>query len=303
MLKSSTFSFSIFKLTTLAIIFYCGNTISQVQGDSVYIESTYGKKYTGIISELDQEGYFIITSYNREIFLSKLEIKTIKVVLELIEPNIDSKVSTLFIDSNNVNTGDTNALKEKPEIEALEKVKSTAELSEFYVKYEHTQSIEPAPSEKAVVYFVRSSMFGFAINFTYFDSTKVIGRFNGHKFLRYECDPGEHLFWARSENRDYVKADLEAGKIYVIDVIPQMGAVTARVRLVPINSSNYKMKKTQKLLTKGKSESFTERELAVLQKETVDIVARGLERYKKLAASVKTLGNLAFKPEELLFSK
>ena len=146
-------------------------------------------------------------------------------------------------------------------------------------------------------------MFGFAINFTYFDSTKVIGHFNGHKFLRYECDPGEHLFWARSENRDYVKADLEAGKIYVIDVIPQMGAVTARVRLVPINSSNYKMKKTQKLLTKGKSEPFTERELAVLQKETVDIVARGLERYKKLAAPVKTLGNLAFKPEELLFSK
>ena len=135
MLKSSTFSFSIFKLTTLAIIFYCGNTISQVQGDSVHIESTYGKKYTGTISEVDQEGYFIITSYNREIFLSKLEIKTIKVVLELIEPNIDSKVSTLLIDSNNVNTGHTNALKEKPEIEALEKVKSTAELSEFYVKY------------------------------------------------------------------------------------------------------------------------------------------------------------------------
>ncbi len=135
MLKSSTFSFSIFKLTTVAIIFYCGNTISQVQGDSVHIESTYGKKYTGTISEVDQEGYFIITSYNREIFLSKSEIKTIKVVLELIEPNIDSKVSTLFIDSNNVNTGDTNAPKEKPEIEALEKVKSTAELSEFYVKY------------------------------------------------------------------------------------------------------------------------------------------------------------------------
>ena len=290
-------------LAIIAFFIFCSDFFSQIKGDSVQIESTYGKKYTGTISKVDQEGYFIKTSYNREIFLSKLEIKTIKVILELIEPNIDSKASTLFIDSNDGNTDDANALKEKPEIEALEKVKSTAELSEFYVKYEHTQSIEPAPSEKAVVYFVRSSMFGFAINFTYFDSTKVIGRFNGHKFLRYECDPGEHLFWARSENRDYVKADLEAGKIYVIDVIPQMGAVTARVRLVPINSSNYKMKKTQKLLTKGKSESFTERELAVLQKETVDIVARGLERYKKLAASVKTLGNLAFKPEELLFSK
>ena len=145
MLKSSTFSFSIFKLTTVAIIFYCGNTISQVQGDSVHIESTYAKKFTGRISKVDKEGYFIKTSYNREIFLSKLEIKTIKVVLDLIEPNIDSKASTSFIDSNDVNTDGINAQKENPRqtnleelIKSLENIpvpKSTSELSEFYMKY------------------------------------------------------------------------------------------------------------------------------------------------------------------------
>ena len=135
MLKFQTISFSIFKLITLAIIFYCGNVISQVQGDSVHIESTYAKKFTGTISKVDKEGYFIKTSYNREIFLSKSEIKTIKVVLELIEPDIDTKASTLFIDSNDVNTDDINALKEKPKIETFEKIKSTSELSEFYMKY------------------------------------------------------------------------------------------------------------------------------------------------------------------------
>ena len=92
MLKSLTFSFSTFKLTTIAIIFYCGNLIGQVQGDSVHIESTYAKKYTGTISKVDKEGYFIKTSNNREIFLSKLEIKTIKVVLELVEPDIDKSI-------------------------------------------------------------------------------------------------------------------------------------------------------------------------------------------------------------------
>ena len=111
-----SFSFSIFKLTTLAITFFYGNLIGQVQGDSVHIESTYAKKYTGTISKVDKEGYFIKTSYNREIFLSKSEIKTIKVVLELIEPDIDTKASTLFIDSNDVNTDDINALKEKPKV-------------------------------------------------------------------------------------------------------------------------------------------------------------------------------------------
>ena len=135
MLKSSTFSFSIFKLTTVAIIFYCGNMISQVQGDSVHIESTYAKKFTGRISKVDKKGYFIKTSYNREIFLSKLEIKTIKVVLEWVEPNIDSKASTSFIDSNDGNTDDTNALKEKSEIDISEKIESTSELSDFYMKY------------------------------------------------------------------------------------------------------------------------------------------------------------------------
>ena len=145
MLKSSTFSFSIFKLTTVAIIFYGGNMISQVQGDSVYVESNYAKKFTGRISKVDQEGYFIKTSYNREIFLSKLEIKTIKVILELIEPNIDSKASTSFIDSNDVNTYGINAQKENPRqtnleelIKSLENIpvsESTSELSEFYKKY------------------------------------------------------------------------------------------------------------------------------------------------------------------------
>ena len=131
MLKSSTFSFSIFKLTTVAIIFYCGNLISQVQGDSVHIESTYAKKFNGRISKVDKEGYFIKTSYNREIFLSYLEIKTIKVVLEWVEPNIDSKASTSFTDSNDGNTDDANALKEKSEIDISEKIESTSELSDF----------------------------------------------------------------------------------------------------------------------------------------------------------------------------
>ena len=136
MIKSLTFSFSIFKLTTLAITFFYGNLFGQVEGDSVHVESTYGKKYTGTISKEYKDGYFIKTSFNREIFLSKLEIKTIKVVLELIEPNIDSEASTLFIDSNDVNTDDINALKEKTEIEIFEKIKVTSELSEFYLKYE-----------------------------------------------------------------------------------------------------------------------------------------------------------------------
>ena len=169
--------------------------------------------------------------------------------------------------------------------------------------FAYAQSIEPAPENKAVIYFVRSSSLGFAINFTYFDGPKVIGRFNGPKFLRYECEPGEHLFWARSENRDYVQANLEAGEIYVIHVVPQMGGIKAGVRLVPINSPNYEMKKIQKLLTKGYSESFTEKELENLQLQMEDVTIRGLNKFEKSGEKAEMLKGLTFSPEELIYVK
>ncbi|BDD05520.1 hypothetical protein [Aureibacter tunicatorum] len=169
--------------------------------------------------------------------------------------------------------------------------------------FDNTQTIKPAPKGKAVVYFVRSSSLGSAINFTYFDSTKVIGRFNGPKYLRYECQPGKHLFWVRSENKDYIKADLESGKIYVIDVVPQMGAIKASVRLIPVNSEDYRMKKIKKLISKKDSESFSQKELTTLQIKMEDVINRSLKKYKNLKIPVKKLGTFTFKPEDLLFVK
>ena len=198
MIKSLTFSFSIFKLTTLAITFFYGNLIGQVEGDSVHIESTYAKKYTGTVSRVDKEGYFIKTSYNREIFLSKSEIKTIKVVLELIEPDIDTKASTLFIDSNDVNTDDINALKEKPKIETFEKIKSTSELSEFYLKYElanfDISSFNSLEKSKDLRKFRRKlSKHLYSKNFSLSFSEKV----NFYKYLPSELE--------KYPNEDFVK--------------------------------------------------------------------------------------------------
>jgi hypothetical protein len=142
------------------------------------------------------------------------------------------------------------------------------------------QNLEPAPNDKAVVYFVRTSSMGFAINFSYFDSTKLIGRFNGPKYIRYECDPGKHLFWARSENRDFIHADLDAGKIYFVEAVPTMGAAKAAVMLLPIQAGNpKKMKPILKLLNKKPPVSFSEAQIAAETIELADAVQRGMERY------------------------
>ncbi len=144
------------------------------------------------------------------------------------------------------------------------------------------QAIEPAPPGKAVVYFARPSSLGFAINFSYFDSTALIGKFNGPKYIRYECEPGRHLFWARSENRDFIEAEVEAGKIYFIEAIVKMGAVKAAVKLNPINPNDpKKMSKILKMMTKKPSESFTIQELEAETKNLEDAIARGMEKYQE----------------------
>lgn len=142
------------------------------------------------------------------------------------------------------------------------------------------QNIEPAPADKAVVYFTRTSSMGFAINFSYFDSTTLIGVFNGPKYIRYECEPGRHIFWARSENKDFVEAELEAGKVYFIEAIATMGAVKAGVDLVPVDPNDVRMmKKIFKLLAKRYSESFTADELQFESTRLQDVIARGIEKY------------------------
>jgi hypothetical protein len=156
------------------------------------------------------------------------------------------------------------------------------------------QNVEPAPADKAVIYFVRPSSLGFAINFSYFDSTRLIGKFNGPSYIRYTCEPGRHLFWARSENRDFIEADVEAGKVYFIEAIVRMGAMKAAVALDPITDPKdpARMKKIIKLLERKSTEAFTPEELAAEEKEMADVIARGLEKYNDEKKEGKTFPRL-----------
>ncbi len=174
----------------------------------------------------------------------------------------------------------------------------------FLYLFTSGQNVEPAPPDKAVVYFVRANSTGGLINFTFFDSTVVIGKCNGPKYFRYECEPGHHLFWARSENRDYVAANLEAGKIYVIDVIPMMGAIKAAVRLEPVNSADYKLKRIQKLVSKHPAETFSQAELDAYEVTMSDVIARGMEQIaKEDYAGFQVLGSYCVEPGDFLFVK
>ncbi len=103
--------------------------------------------------------------------------------------------------------------------------------SKYMVKATPPQG--PAPG-KAMVYFIRPSGVGFAINFQIWDSTYFVGLSQAKSYFAYQCDPGKHLFLGIAENKIAIAADLEAGKSYYIGTNVRMGVVKARVGFTPV---------------------------------------------------------------------
>lgn len=142
-------------------------------------------------------------------------------------------------------------------------------------------NVSKPDANNAAVYFVRTSNMGFAINFSYFDSLRLIGRFAGAGYIRYECNPGKHLFWARSENRDFVEAELEAGKVYFIQANVVTGALKAQVDLVPVNPKEDAkiMKRINKLMKNQNAIVFSDVELARDSEDLEKVVERSMKTY------------------------
>lgn len=138
------------------------------------------------------------------------------------------------------------------------------------------------PSEgKALIYVARMTSTGAAINFKYFIDDQYIGKFNGSNYMVVECDPGEHLIWASSENRDFLISTLEANKVYVIEAIVNMGALKARVNITPLLKSDEKnLQKFQKLIAKKEPVELDSSKVASEGIELQDFIADSLEKYK-----------------------
>ena len=174
--------------------------------------------------------------------------------------------------------------------------------------YTQEQIIEAAPVDKSVVYFMRPSISGIVINFTYYDDSKIIAKFDGRRYFRYECDPGERTFWAKSENRSYLKANLKAGKIYVVEAISLMGAFKAGVKLEPITARIHEMKRFQRLLKNVQGERFTDTQIERWNQLLVDSATkRGLERLRELEEKnykfVYLPADYYVQPADLMFPK
>lgn len=139
--------------------------------------------------------------------------------------------------------------------------------------------IPPSPG-KSTVYFVRSLGSGALVNFKYFDGERYLGKFNGRGYLIYETDPGDHVFWVTSENRDFVEATLLPDKIYIIEVRPTVGAFKAALKLFPLANDDPKhRKRIFKLISKMTPQWLGREDVTAEEKDLEFYIQNGIKKY------------------------
>ena len=140
---------------------------------------------------------------------------------------------------------------------------------------------EGPSANKALVYFMRPSGFGFAIHFQIWENYRLIGLSQAKSYFAYVCDPGKHLFIGRAENKRAVEADLEAGKTYYILTQAKMGGWKARMAFIPVTRSSeywdkvelYKQKLNFVVLQKEVAEEWENKRKGAITTELNEIIS------------------------------
>lgn len=166
------------------------------------------------------------------------------------------------------------------------------------------QGFTPPAEGKAVVYFARVSSYGYAITFEFFHQDKYIGAFKKANYLRYECEPGEQLFWASSENKEFLTSELKPGGTYIVIVDVIMGFWKAHVGLTPISVNDKdQFQRAKDLITKKAPVKITEAQIQKMNKKLSEFIPEMLDRYEKEWKQEHNFKHIAIEmaiPEEVM---
>lgn len=96
-----------------------------------------------------------------------------------------------------------------------------------------------APSDKALLVFVRSSKMGKAVKFSVVDDKlRGLARLKGNQHAVATVDPGKHKIYVSAENTDPIQVEVGAGRTYIILTRVRMGFGKARVTATPIQRNH-----------------------------------------------------------------
>jgi hypothetical protein len=157
---------------------------------------------------------------------------------------------------------------------------STLSLFSQNVYKSGVQAFQKPNEGKALVYIIKSGA-GALLNFRVYKDDKFLGAISSSKYLIIECDPGNHMFWAASENRDFIETTLQANKVYVINLEGQMGAFIASVAIKQLDPN----KKPQKNLfyrTLKNSNAVVYNSMRPPFDDKTENIKKGLDKYNEL---------------------
>lgn len=119
-----------------------------------------------------------------------------------------------------------------------------------------SEGVEPYPAEsgKPVVVFYRDSPFGGGVQSTLYEivdnEVKFVGILSHKMKLAHPTTSGERTFMVVGESADYLKAEVEDGKVYYARIAPRMGWVKARFIFEPVKGEDVTSEEVQKDLAK-----------------------------------------------------
>ena len=99
-----------------------------------------------------------------------------------------------------------------------------------------------APADKALIYVLRPTIIGLKINSKLAVDGEWKGVNRGKTYFFFTVEPGEHYFCSESENQDYLKMNVEAGKTYYLQQKVEAGMWKARTNLVVMTEEKGKEK-------------------------------------------------------------
>jgi len=151
-----------------------------------------------------------------------------------------------------------------------------------------------APSAgKSFVYFVRVTPLAPKSNFEYFEKDKFIGEFKASNYIRIECEPGEHLFWGASENKDFITIDCKVGESYFVVVDVLVGAIRPHIRFTPVTSDNSALLSKIKVIVNDRKPIETPEKILKDKAEKKKMyIATTLSNYEQLLKTTKNYQNM-----------
>lgn len=154
-------------------------------------------------------------------------------------------------------------------------------------------TFEPPAMGKTAIYFARLNPIGVLSLFDFFHYDKFIGSLSGRGYFRYECEPGKQLFWAMSENKEFLTSDLQANAIYLVIADVNVGVMVARVGLRPVDATDSAVPKVESMLEKKPGSNYTAKELKERNEEFAFYVPSILKSFEKQTAKGKIFPHIA----------